>query len=134
MKVAIAHWQHRISPVLDEAERFILIDVEEGREVHRENLRLAGRDPFGRARELSELGVDVLLCGALSLGLEKTLIATGIRVLGFLGGELKTVVAAFLEGTLDDGRHPSSVRKGKPSNFGAEKRGRLPAYDAGLRR
>jgi predicted Fe-Mo cluster-binding NifX family protein len=134
MKVAIAHWQNRISPVLDEAERFILIDVEDGREVHRESLRLAGRDPFGRTRELSELGVDVLLCGAVSLGLEKTLIAAGIRVLGFLAGELKSVIAAYLEGKLDDGRHQTSARRGKPSNLGAEMRKRLPVHDAGLRR
>ncbi|HSO62114.1 MAG TPA: hypothetical protein VLR50_13870, partial [Desulfobacterales bacterium] len=75
MKIAIAHWQNRISPVFDVADRLILIDVEDGREVHRESLHLVGRDPFGRARELSDLGVDVLLCGAVSRGLEKALVA-----------------------------------------------------------
>jgi len=134
MKIAIAHWQNRISPVLDVADRFILIDVEDGREVHRESLRLAGRDHFGRTRELSELGVNVLLCGAVSLGLEKTLIAAGIRVLGFLGGELKSVIAAYLEGKLDDGRNRTSARRGKRPSLGSEKTKRLPAHESGMRR
>lgn len=134
MKIAIAHWQNRISPVLDVADRFILIDVEDGREVHRESLRLAGRDHFGRTRELSELGVNVLLCGAVSLGLEKTLIAAGIRVLGFLGGELKSVIAAYLEGKLDDGRNRTSARRGKRSSLGTEKTKRQPVHESGMRR
>jgi len=75
MKIAIAHWQSRVSPVFDVADRLFLITIEDGREVHRESLRIAGRDPFERAQELAEQGVDVLLCGAVSSALEKALVA-----------------------------------------------------------
>jgi len=98
MKIAIAHWQSRVSPVFDVADRLFLITIEDGREVHRESLRIAGQDPFERAQELAEQGVDVLLCGAVSSALEKALVAAGIRVLGFLGGELESIVSAFLAG------------------------------------
>ena len=104
MKIAIAHWQGRVSPVFDVADRLFLITIEDSREVHRESLRLASRDPFERARKLAERGVDVLLCGAVSSALEKALTAAGIRVLGFLGGELESIVTAFLDGQLNDGR------------------------------
>ena len=133
MKIAIAHWQSRVSPVFDVADHLLLIAVENGREVHRDSLRLAGRVPFGRARELSELGVDVLLCGAVSLTLEKALIGAGIRVLGFLAGELESVIAAFLDGQLGDGRDRND-RSGKRSGLGSEKTKRPPAYESGLRR
>jgi predicted Fe-Mo cluster-binding NifX family protein len=113
MKIAIAHWQDRVSPVFDVADRLLLIAVEDGREAHRESLRLASRDPFERAQELAEWGVDVLLCGAVSSALEKALTTAGIQVLGFLGGELEVIVAAFLNGQLNDGRAPAVNRRGR---------------------
>jgi predicted Fe-Mo cluster-binding NifX family protein len=134
MKIAIAHWQSRVSPVFDVADHLFLIAVENGREVHRDSLRLAGRDPFGRARELSELGVDVLLCGAVSLTLEKALIGAGIRVLGFLAGELESVITAFLDGQLGDGRNRSADRSGKRSALRSAKTKRWPVQASGIRK
>jgi predicted Fe-Mo cluster-binding NifX family protein len=117
MKVALAHWQGRVSPVFDVADRLVLLDVEGGREIGRENLRLIRRDPFERVKELSDLGVEVLLCGAISLPLEKALTAAGIRVIGFLGGEFEHAVQAFLDGSLDDGRVRNTGRIGNRSDM-----------------
>lgn len=104
MKVAMAHWQGRVSPVFDVAGRLLLFDVEDGREVQRQDLRLSSREASQRVKELVGLGVDVLLCGAISLALEKALTGAGIRVIGFLGGEFENILQAFLGGKLDDGR------------------------------
>jgi predicted Fe-Mo cluster-binding NifX family protein len=106
MKIAVAHWSGRISPVFDVADNVILITAENGRETHRESLRLTSQGPFDRARKLSAEEVDVLLCGAVSAALEKALAATGVQVLGFLGGEVEGILAAFLDGRLRDGRLP----------------------------
>jgi predicted Fe-Mo cluster-binding NifX family protein len=113
MKIAIAHWQSRVSPVFDVADRLFLITIADGRELRRESLRLATQDPFERARKLTEQGVDVLLCGAVSSALEKALAAAGIRVVGFLGGEVEGIVGAFLEGRLNDGRAPRAGHSGQ---------------------
>jgi predicted Fe-Mo cluster-binding NifX family protein len=138
MKIAIAHWQNRISPVFDVADRLILIDVEDGREVHRESLRLEDCDPFRRTRALSDLGVDVLLCGAVSHGLEKALVAAGIQVLGFLGGKLESIVSAFIDGQLNDGRLPRADCSGRQPHFekrpGEEKGRKPPVHAPGIRR
>jgi predicted Fe-Mo cluster-binding NifX family protein len=138
MKIAIAHWQSRVSPVFDVADRLFLITIEDGREVHRESLRIAGQDPFERAQELAEQGVDVLLCGAVSSALEKALVAAGIRVLGFLGGELESIVSAFLAGQLNDGRLPRADRSGQRPHFekrpGVEKKQKPPVHAPGMRR
>ncbi|HBA55262.1 MAG TPA: hypothetical protein DCZ04_12630 [Syntrophorhabdus aromaticivorans] len=104
MKIAIAHWLGRVSPLFDVSDKLCLIGVEGRREVSRENITLTVRDPFGRAKEVAEFGTDVLLCGAISHVLERALIGSGIRVIGFLCGELDPVMAAFLEGRLSDGR------------------------------
>jgi predicted Fe-Mo cluster-binding NifX family protein len=138
MKIAIAHWQRRVSPVFDVADRLILITVEDGREVHRESLRLASRDPFERARKLAEQGVNVLLCGAVSSALEKALNAAGIQVLGFLGGELESILAAFLDGKLNDGRAPRADRNGRQPHSGERpgvgKGQKPPVHAPGIRR
>jgi predicted Fe-Mo cluster-binding NifX family protein len=138
MKIAIAHWQSRVSPVFDVANRLFLIAIEDGREVHRESLRIAGRDPFERAQTLAEQGVDMLLCGAVSSALEKALVAAGIRVLGFLGGELESILSDFLAGQLNDGRLPRAAHSGRRPHFekrpGAEKRQKPPVHAPGMRR
>jgi predicted Fe-Mo cluster-binding NifX family protein len=134
MKIAIAYWQGRVSPVFDVADRLLLLDTEGGREVHRESLRLVRSDPFGRAQELAELGVEMLLCGAVSLILEKAMIGAGIRVIAFLGGEVENVISVFLKGKLDDGRGRNANRIGKHSGFKSEKTKKPPAHEPGLRR
>ena len=100
MKIAIAYWQDRISPVFDVSDRLCLIDIEDGKEVKREIRILTSRDPFNRAREVSGFDADVLICGAVSRTLEMALIIAGVRVAGFLCGDLDNVVSAFLCGQL----------------------------------
>lgn len=134
MKVAMAHWQGRVSPVFDVADRLLLIEVLDGREGHRENLRLASRESFDRAKELVELGVNVLLCGAISLALEKALIGAGIRVIGFLGGEVENLIHVFLEGKLDDGRVRNADRNGKRPDKRSAKTRKPAPRENGLRR
>lgn len=103
MKIGVSYWQGRISPVFDVSDRLCLIDIEDGKEVKREDRILTSQDPFSRAKEVSGFGVDVLICGAISRTLETSLLIAGVRVLGFLCGDLDTVVSAFLRGQLTGG-------------------------------
>ena len=109
MKIALAHWSGRISPVFDVTDHVVLITAANGRETHRADLRLDGSDPFARARKLAEAQVNVLLCGAVSAALEKALAAAGVQVIGFLGGEAEGILKAFLHGQLRDGRLPPNA-------------------------
>ncbi|MCU0540274.1 MAG: hypothetical protein MUF46_10385 [Desulfobacterales bacterium] len=102
MKVAIPHWQGRVSPVFDASDAIVLIDIERGRERRRENFRLASLDPVRRAQEVAALGADVVLCGAISRTLESALNGAGVDVKGFVCGDLEALVEAFLDGTLSD--------------------------------
>jgi len=103
MRIAIAHCQGRVSPVFDFSNDIYLIDIQDGREVHREVRGLISRDPFQRAREIMMLGAEVLICGALSRHMQMALAGAGIKTAGFICGDTEDVVSAFLQGTLDDG-------------------------------
>jgi predicted Fe-Mo cluster-binding NifX family protein len=105
MKIAIAHWQGRVSPVFDVSDSLIVIDILNGVEVQRQHINLGGRDSFERATEVSRSGAQVLICGALSRPLETALIGAGIQVFGFTCGELESIIGAFQDGQLSDARY-----------------------------
>lgn len=102
MKIAIAYGQGRISSVFDSARELILIDVEGTREVQRVAIAVGACDPLERVRAVLRSEADVLLCGAVSHGVETTLIGAGVQVCSFIRGELDPVIAAFLNGRLQD--------------------------------
>lgn len=104
MRLAIPHWQDRVSPVFDVASSLLLVEFEDGREMRREETRLVRTDPAGRARELADLNVDVLVCGAISAPLEAGWSSSGVRVISFVCGDVKEIVPAFLRGELPAAR------------------------------
>jgi len=103
MIIAIANWQGSISPVFDVSDRLCLVHIENGKELRRENILLKNRNPFLRAKEMADAGIELLICGAVSHVLETTLISVGIRVIGFVCGNLENVLEAFVRGRLTGG-------------------------------
>ena len=66
MRLAIPTWNGRISPVFDVAKRLLLVDLDKGGEVGREETVLEATDVSSRASRIAELSVDTLICGAIS--------------------------------------------------------------------
>jgi predicted Fe-Mo cluster-binding NifX family protein len=104
MKVAIPHWQQRVSPVLDTARQCYVITMEDGVEISRQDIELRGVSPLQRARELAALEIDVLICGAMSRSLEEALRISGVPVRPKTCGEISDLVQAIMEDRLD-GEH-----------------------------
>lgn len=96
MRVAVAVWADRISPVLDAAGSLLLVDVEDGRETARRHVPVEEAHPALRARRIQALGADVLICGAVSWPLEALLTASGVRVIPDVCGAAEEVLGAFL--------------------------------------
>jgi len=117
MRIAIAHWTGRVSPVFDVSDHLILIDIEDGREQQRENIRLLSENPLERVKELSDLDVEILICGAISNVMEILLDGAGIQVLGFLCGNIESVIEAFISGKLSDARFWMPGLRGKRQIF-----------------
>jgi predicted Fe-Mo cluster-binding NifX family protein len=87
--------QERISPLLDAAARLLLVTCQQGKEVARKEFVLSPLSPEELARSVAELRVDVLLCAALSQGLQRELERRGVRVQPHLCGEIEAVLQAF---------------------------------------
>ncbi len=103
MKVAIPQWQGRVSPVFDVAGNVLVVEVDGGVEETRRDVVFDVEAPQGRAARLIETGANVLVCGAISWPLEMAVTATGVEVIPQICGDVERVLAAFIDGRLDQG-------------------------------
>lgn len=104
MIVALSVWQERISPLFDMARQLWVVEVEKGREVSRREVPLNEGLFQLRAAKLSQLGVEILLCGAISRPFAFMLASLGIRVFPFLSGDAQEVLNAYLAGEVSGSR------------------------------
>lgn len=100
MKVAIPDWQGRISPVFDVAAHLLVAEVEDGRILARLLVLMNEDGLHARAKQVSGLGVDVLICGAISRPLELALASAGVEVAPQTCGDVEDVLSAFVAGRL----------------------------------
>lgn len=121
MKIAIATWHNQVSNVFDFAGIILLVESEQGEEIDRQTIDLYGRSGIEKAALLRQMGVDILICGAISKAAAVWLNGSGIQVAAFVTGSTEQVLAAYLGGTLDQpqfvlpgcggGRHGCPVRQ-----------------------
>jgi predicted Fe-Mo cluster-binding NifX family protein len=97
MRIVVPVWNGRVSPVCDVATHVMVVDVAGDEAAFEEEHVIHGSD---RVRALSELGADVLICGAISVDLEERLLASGIEVVAEIRGPSEEVVRRYLDGSL----------------------------------
>lgn len=102
MRVAIPTWGGRVSPVFDVARRLLLVDVNGDAEVSREEVAIEASQPATRAIRTTELGVNTLICGAISTPLESLLVSAHVCVIPDACGSVEDVLRAFLAGSLEE--------------------------------
>ena len=100
MKLAIPIWNNRISSAFDFAHRVLLVDIERGRETGRSDIPFPPESDPEKANRLKTLGVEVLICGAISRSLASQVRASGIKVLPYVVGQSDEVLKAYLTGRL----------------------------------
>lgn len=100
MKAAFSVWNDRIAPVFDVAGHLRLVEIEDGKVVRETDAILPEQLPSRRALRLAELGVDTLVCGAISRPLHDLVAGYGIAVVPFVAGDLREVLQAWLAGAL----------------------------------
>jgi predicted Fe-Mo cluster-binding NifX family protein len=100
MRVAFATWNDRVAPVFDVTRRLHVVDTVGSRVVRESDESLDDEAPAGRAARLAALGIDALVCGAISRPQEALIQAYGLTVVPFVTGDLRDVVEAWRAGRL----------------------------------
>jgi predicted Fe-Mo cluster-binding NifX family protein len=99
MKVAVTVWGDRISPVFDASRRLLVATIENARVVDRTVVIFNPEQPSRLTKTLAELGVAVLICGAVSQLPASAITAAGIRLIPFIAGEVERVLLAYASGS-----------------------------------
>jgi len=102
MKIAIPVWGYYVSTVFDFSDRLLIVDVDSGCIESRSTVHFVANTIVGKAARLRELGVQVLLCGAISRPLERIIAVSGMTVVPFLRGTADEILEAYLSGRLRD--------------------------------
>jgi predicted Fe-Mo cluster-binding NifX family protein len=102
MKLAIPVSSGRIATVFDFAHELLVIECSGSQEIRRSAVPLHNAIPGNRAKLLSFLGVQVLICGAISRWLARQITAFGIEIIPQVSGPVKDALACYLRGQLGD--------------------------------
>ncbi len=112
MKVAIPIWQGRISPVMDAATRLLVVEYENNCEINRIEESIAGKSTFQLASHLADMGVNLLICGAISHPLYSMVAAQKITVIPWITGQIEEVLDAYQGNRLQSSHFLMPGRKG----------------------
>jgi len=114
MKVAIPIWEDKVSPLLDTASRLLVVDIEGQKVASRYEAFIDVQDLSRRCVRIRGLGIDILICGAISSPFLKMLAASGIDIIQGISGHPEDVLEAYLKGNLSHSKFlmPGFNRKG----------------------
>jgi predicted Fe-Mo cluster-binding NifX family protein len=139
MRIAIPTWNGHVSPVFDVAHEVAVFDIDRDR-----GTASAGTVhplPAGRhSAGLEALGIDLVICSAISPALEAVLWVAGVEVVADICGSPTGIATSFARGdaALDDFRCPGSANRRRPaadpspsSGSGADRRTVLSARKEG---
>lgn len=99
-KIAIPVFGHRVSSRLDCSESILLVSVDDGTILRRQETRWQHLNSLERVQLLLQEGVEVLICGGLTETCARMLQDTGIEVTAWVRGEVEEVLFQYLLGTL----------------------------------
>jgi predicted Fe-Mo cluster-binding NifX family protein len=100
MKIAIPIYGDYVSNVFDFAHRLLLVDIKDGREIKRSEVEVNSQSLPQRASQLQALGVNLLVCGAISQLLANMVMQSGIEILPYVTGKFNIVIQAYMSGQL----------------------------------
>jgi hypothetical protein len=125
MKTALSITANRLAPLFDVACHLLIVEWQDGQECSRREHHFEG-SALSRLAELKRLGVDQLVCGAISRPLQHAALAMGIEIFGFLTGEQDVVLGALMKGELHRGDMAMpGCRLGRPGCGQGRHRGHL---------
>jgi len=98
MKIALTVWEDRISPVFDVASTLLLAEIANGEILNRQ---FAAFNPVISSRladMLKQMGISVLICGAISKLPADIIALSGIELIPFISGNADRVIDSFAKG------------------------------------
>jgi predicted Fe-Mo cluster-binding NifX family protein len=100
MKVAVPHHDGEVTPCFEYTAGITIYTVRRNRVVAQTDFTLQSKEELDRIRILRDQGVAVLICSGIQWAHEGLLLASGIRVISWVSGNVSEVLGLFLQNKL----------------------------------
>ncbi|MCK5098006.1 MAG: hypothetical protein KAR45_07870, partial [Desulfobacteraceae bacterium] len=97
MKVALTIWGNRISPVFDSARKLLIVEVNNNEVVSRQYELFNSEMDSNLAESLNGLGINVLICGAISRRFSDIIETSEIKLIPFITGHVDVVLESYMK-------------------------------------
>jgi predicted Fe-Mo cluster-binding NifX family protein len=101
-RVAIPVFELRVSPVLDSCQRMVVVDIEKGCEIRRQELSLEKMPIHERIEVMTRWGIRKVICAGVSDIMCRFLAGKNIALVSGIAGELEKIIDAYICNRLDD--------------------------------
>ena len=103
LKIAIPAFHTNISPRFDQTQAFVLLETKDGNVVARKDLKTGGWSASRKMKKLVDLGVHILICGAIDRASLEYLSFNGLNIYSWVTGEVDDAIACFLGNRMKPG-------------------------------
>lgn len=98
--IALPVFQNRISPLMDVSSKYVIYETENGQIKQRMDISLNTDGESSRVEKLKEIGVDTIICGAVSGYVSHMINEKGMRLLPMIYGPVEEIIEHYLQNTL----------------------------------
>ncbi len=127
--IAVPVFQDRISPLMDVSNRYMIYETEDGEIKQKIDINLNADAEPQRVEKLKDIGVDTIICGAISGYVAGIVGEKGMRLLPMIYGPIDEVIDSYLHNTL------GSYCPGPTDCAGRKRKSRGPCPDGnGMKR
>jgi predicted Fe-Mo cluster-binding NifX family protein len=95
MNVAITIWENRISPVFDSSQMLLVVEIKANEVMGKQLIPFNPDNTSLLVEVLGENGVEVLICGAISIEPANLIEACGITLIPFISGDADDVLKSY---------------------------------------
>jgi predicted Fe-Mo cluster-binding NifX family protein len=110
--IAVPVYQERISPLLDVAKKFAVYEIKEGEVKQKITLDIHTDDEPQRFEKLKEIGVSVIIGGAVSAFVSEIIHEKGIRLISWITGSVDNTIELYIKDALKPVRGETSEWQG----------------------
>ena len=101
-RVAIPVFESRVSPVLDSCQRMVVVDIENGLEIRRQEISFEKMPIHQRIEIIARWGIRKIICAGVSDLMCRYLAGKNIALVSGIAGEIEKIINAHICNRLDD--------------------------------
>lgn len=98
MIIGLTLWGERISPVFDSCHLLLVTEVQDSVIINKRFEPFEPVVPVLLSKRLSELKIDVLICGAISIEPSNLIESAGIKLIPFISGKAENILESYING------------------------------------